>query len=122
MGWFDDDFLGHEGYIAAIVAADHGLFRELGTGDNERRVYVPRFAVACTCGWRSPQCVAPLGTTWSPYIILLPDRDEERYETAARLLWHAHLSECRGVKSDPASIFDLVEALIPPGFRQGAGL
>lgn len=114
MGWFLADRPGHEGYIVAYVL-------ENGSSDLWREVHYPekhegevkRLAVGCTCGWRSPLCVAPYGTRWAPYSIWLPERDEGRYEDKACRVWRQHMRLTCGYPVDPASIFDLAAHALP---------
>jgi hypothetical protein len=103
MAWFNEQAPRHEGYIIGLrpVTTEAGSidFRALGDEDDDGRTEVPLriVQVGCDCGWRSQRLRAPLGTTWSGFV-LLPRAEQERetaggpkpFETVCRELWREH--------------------------------
>lgn len=89
MGWLHDHDLRHEGYLVALAEREtgSGMWRERRYPvDNQTRP-VARFAVACTCGWRSPRFHAAPGVMWQPFTVEAPDA----IEAEARALWESHV-------------------------------
>lgn len=99
MGWSHDDLPTHEGYIVGVVALEGSSYRtrELGSIDNDADQPVERIQVACSCGWRSAIVNAPLGTRFSPSIVIFPSgTTEQRTEDRALLEWNTHIDRERG--------------------------
>jgi hypothetical protein len=133
MGWCNDSFPGHEGYVVAFVertmrvANDRrndevgsGVWRELGYPDDSAPgvLDVRRIAVACDCGWRSPTLYAPHnGATYRPFsVTLTSERDEER----AREIWRAHCHSLSGLRRiDAFTLFELAERVGEDHFAEG---
>lgn len=97
MGWIRDDgqehSYDHEGYIVAVVR-DDGRWRELRLGDKARSdSFGMRLQVACECGWRSQRMVPPLGTEWSPCLVMFRSIDGEAFEDAGGEIWSAHMDQ-----------------------------
>lgn len=110
MGWCSEDG-SHEGYLAGLVRTENEsgsiVFKELGYPRDEVSRDLGHVQVACTCGWRSSRLHAPLGTTWSPYIVLLPrgEHDDASAEFTIKVLkrkpfeaecfelWKRHIEE-----------------------------
>lgn len=100
MGLFNEDLDPrhlHEGYLVGIVlATDAGgapsswRYRELSlSAGDDGNVRLTRVQMGCSCGWRSPRLVAPVGTLYFPSIVDAPQAFED--ECAAR--WHEHLQQ-----------------------------
>ncbi len=77
MGWLRDSgedwSYDHEGYMVAVEQPERGgEWRELGGPADEARRVIPvsYVQVACSCGWRSPRLVAPIGTEWVPCSVM----------------------------------------------------
>jgi hypothetical protein len=94
MGWFRHDPR-HEGHLVALgVSTASGIvrFRELRYPEAipDIGVVVEAFQVGCTCGWRSPRYIAPVGARYHPYVLELHD---EGTEERARAIWGRHHDE-----------------------------
>lgn len=105
MGWLNEAFPGHEGYVVALIEHEPGssFYQELaypslppGACEDEIRTrgyLLRRIAVGCDCGWRSPHMRAPAFTHWYPRFVELPN---EHHEDLARAIWHAHIESFAG--------------------------
>lgn len=111
------------GRSAAIAAGR--LYRELVTKyfaeraiaahPPERTIY--HVQVACECGWRSPRMTAPIGTTFAPWTVDLPDSlgmASRDFEGRALKLWQAHMD-------DVAQVDDVAGVLLGLAKPRGAG-
>ena len=95
MGWFNEDVdpeLRHEGHAVALVQEDGWRWRELGVDDRGHHD-ITWMQVACTCGWRSPRMLAPVGTTWWRSIDLPAFLDDPyHWEDIAETFWAEHMA------------------------------
>ena len=92
MGWFHQDFPGHEGYAVAVVQVEGhpGYWRELSAryGDDQERT-IETFQAACDCGWRSPRMSVRHPSIWYPFSVDLCAEDKD----LVHRLWCKHLEE-----------------------------
>jgi hypothetical protein len=130
MGWFNDEFPGHEGYIVGLVPVDLEAARAAGAldlGGEEWRQYLDRHGrpvcwrelsskgaagepdkhqtvrviqVGCDCGWRSQHFYAPSGTRFAPSIVLLPREGAEGLEDHALRVWRRHCEESKAADQE----------------------
>jgi hypothetical protein len=112
MGWFNEQAPRHAGYMVGIraITTEGGSigFRSLRDEDDDGRTEIPLriVQVGCDCGWRSQRLRAPLGTTWSGFV-MLPRVEQERetaigsllgrkpFETICRERWRERMRSLR---------------------------
>ncbi len=96
MGWLNEAYLDHEGFVRGWQRTKLGEGPFAGSGLFEiecppgfvtvgsREIEVVAVQVGCECGWRSPLLRAPLDTRWSPCVVHFSARDRESEENDRR--------------------------------------
>jgi hypothetical protein len=93
MGWFEDNFAGHEGSLIGHVHREgcppgSAELRELASPLDATSRQVALVSAGCECGWRSARWSPTATALWDSFFLLAADDDNER----ARKLWKRHIT------------------------------
>lgn len=93
MGWLQDDFKHHEGFLIGHVNREGcpvgaGEYRELAAPLDSTTRRVDRVSAGCKCGWRSKRWAPIELAIWESFAVVADGDDSDR----ARKLWQRHLA------------------------------